>query len=400
MKKHFVHFYLGLSCLYSLQGTLYASGGIFSQALLAIKLVISFYFFLVANFQFKLPKVLRLLSALIVVWIIYGSLSIMSGSKVGWISSYYYLRNILNSLLPIYVFYVLVKRGQFTERVLMGWLYIFILIGILQFYRYETLGYENSGREEFTNNTGYTILSILPLLPLLYRKPLVQYSILALLLFFILQSFKRGAIVSGFLCAVFLLIENHRIGRKENRGADFKQIIRVVLTISVIIASVYFVQAFMSTSDFFVRRIEKTMEGDSSGRDVIYSTYYSWFLNQSNPFYFLFGNGADATIRIFSQYAHNDWLEIAINNGVLIMILYAIFWVSLIRKTYYARKKDSVAFMMLVMYVIVYLFRTFFSMSYNDITIYASCALGYALATTESIRRNELSKSVSNITTS
>lgn len=380
MKKYIVHFYLGLSCLYVLQGTLYASGGSLSRLLLAIRLIISVYFFFVANLQYKLPKVLKILSVLIVGWVLYGSLSLMSGPVVNWISPYYYLRNILDSLLPIYVFYVFAKRGQLTDRILAGWLYVFVIVGIAQFYRYSNLYQQKTEQEEYTNNAGYMILSILPLLPLLNRRPLVQYSLLALMMFYVLQGFKRGAIIAGSLSSMFFFIENYFIHRKTKTGVDFKQIFRVLLTIGLVIASVYVVQLVMSSSDYFIKRLEDSMEGNSSGRDDIYSTYYFWFINQSNPFQFLFGNGGDATLRIFGQYAHNDWLEIAINNGFMMLILYAIYWFLLIRETFKIRKKDSIAFMMMGMFVIIYFFRAFVSMSYNDISVYAASALGYALA--------------------
>lgn len=379
MKKGIVHFYLAISCLYNLQGVLYAIGGALSQALLAVKLLISIYFFLVAILQFKLPKVLKILSVFIVILVPYGVFNIMVG-HVTWISPHYYLRNILDSLLPIYVFYVFAKKGLLTDRILAGWLFVFIVVGIGQFFKYYNLELEETGHEEVTVNAGYTILSILPLLPLLRRKPLVQYVLLAVLLFFVLQGFKRGAIIAGVVCSVFFLIGNYFINRDALGGVTFKQIIRALLSLGVIVAAVYAVQLVLNTSDYFNQRIENTLEGDSSGRDDLYSTYYSWFINQSNPLRILFGNGGDATIKFFGQYAHNDWLEIAINNGIIMVILYAVYWVSLIRETFILRKRDSIAFLMISMFFIIYFFRSFISMSYNDISIYAASALGYAIA--------------------
>ena len=94
---------------------------------------------------------------------------------------------------------------------------------------------------------------------------------------------------------------------------------------------------------------------------------------------FLFGNGAYGTIQLYFNYAHNDWLEIAIDNGLIVLILYAAFWISLIAMLFKG-KRGTTTTLMLGMFIIIYFIRTMISMSYNSISLYAACALGYALA--------------------
>lgn len=380
MKIHVVNIYLGLCCLYSLQGTLYASGGIISQAILAIVLVWSLYYFLVANLNFKLPKVMKVLSILILIWIVYGLVRIIYGPVASWIPSYYYLKNILFSLLPIYAFYVFTKRGLLTERILLGWFYVFIIIGITSFFRAQREITARTMQDEATNNAGYTILSLICLLPLLRRKPLFQYVVLAVLLFFVLQGFKRGAILIGVLCSVFFLYETYRSNRQSGGKVSGRQVMRILFTIGVVITVIYFVQQTLITSDYFNQRLEDTMEGKSSMRDEIFSTLYTLFITQDSPFSFLFGNGADATVKLAGYYAHNDWLEIAINNGLWMVVLYAIYWIAMLRHIIRIRKHNSLAYMMVGLFFILYFMKTLFSMSYSSVPFYAASALGFALA--------------------
>lgn len=379
MKKYVVHIYWGLCCLYSLQGTFYASGGIISQAILAVIMMWSFYYFLVANLKFKLPRVMKVLSILIIIWMVYGFARIIDGPVASGVPSYFYLKNIFISQLPIYAIYVFTKRGLITERILSGWFWVFLIVCIASYYRMLNETLEAGLQDETTNNAGYFILSLFCLLPLLRRKPLFQYVILVVLVFFVLQGFKRGAVLIGVLCSIFFLYENYRLNRQSGGKVSGRQVMRILFTIGVVVAAIYFVQQTLTTSDYFNKRLEDTMEGKSSGRNEIYYTLYTLFINQDNPFTFLFGNGADATIKLAGYYAHNDWLEIAINNGLWMVVLYAIYWIVMFRYIR-TRKSNSLAYMMVSLFFIIYFMKTFFSMSCTSVTFYASSALGFALA--------------------
>ena len=147
----------------------------------------------------------------------------------------------------------------------------------------------------------------------------------------------------------------------------------------VVFVAVYWINTLLENSDYFNTRIEKTLEGDTSSRNELYGVFLNHYLRETNIWRFLFGNGADATIKISTNYAHNDWLEIAINNGAVMLVLYLIYWIVLFRTARKA-KGNAVCFMMLNLYFIIYFLKSWFSMSYASIPIYASSALGYALA--------------------
>lgn len=358
---------------------MYERGGLLAHTLLIVLLSVSLVCFIEVQFRYRLPWVLQTLSVLFLIWTVYGIVIIMTGNGVNWISDDFYLRNITCSLLPIFPFYMFSKKGCLTENGLRKWFFIFVAVSIVQFKAVnEEVLTELHGKgimmDEMTNNIGYMLLSLFPLLPLWNKKPLIQYLLWGICMLYILFSIKRGAILIGGICSVWFFINTFK--EKNSTG---KQLWRLLLTIVIVVLSINFIYEFFQASQYFASRLEGTLEGDSSGRDEIYENYFAYFMQQTNMLRFLFGNGADATLRLFGQYAHNDWLEIGINNGVAVLLLYFIYWIQLFSKIRKS-KSDNICHMMLVLFFLIYFIKSFFSMSYNDISLYSSCAFGFALA--------------------
>jgi O-antigen ligase len=387
MKKHISDLFIGAWCLYYLQGTLYESGSIISQGLMLLLIVVSLYYFLYANSQYKLPKALKALNILVIVFTIYGTINILFGNGVSYVANYTYLKAIYMSLLPVYPFYVFTKKGLLTEKSLRLWVFVFIPVAIASFYREQRealieAASLRSTREEFTNNAGYIVLSIIPSIVIWHKKPLIQYGLLAFCMAFVLMGMKRGAILVGGISVLYFVFSSFS-------GQSSKTRIRyLILAACLVVLGYYVVMRMLATSDYFVYRIEQTQEGNSSGRDVLYLSLLDYVFNKTNVFSFLFGSGADATLRI-AEYAHNDWLEIAVNNGIVGAILYLFYWYQMYKT--FRKSKNDVRKRMLGLFVIIYSIKSLFSMSYNDITIYASIALGFALANDEGIiiRKND-----------
>lgn len=367
--------------LYSLQGTLYSRGSLISQTLLAVIMIVSIYYCIYANLKYKLPTPLKILTVLLFAWTICSFITSISGISV---RKHDLLKTIYMSQLPIYVFYVFSRKKILYETNIKIWFFVFMIMAFISYFESRYLGLQeaaakvNTG-DDITNNAGYVILSLLPLLPLFHRKPFIQYLLLFICMLYVLLGFKRGAIISGLICSVWMFFRSFR--DRGNSKAK-KNITRIFMTLITIIAIVLVIQSLLSTSSYFNTRIEKTLQGDFSGRSEMYDAFFNYYINQTNMFHFLFGNGADATVKIGGHHAHNDWLEIAIDNGLIVLFLYAFYWISLFIK-FFKGKKDSIYTMMMGMFIIIYFLKSFFSMSYLNTTLYATCALGYALANYE-----------------
>ncbi len=389
MNKQIPHIYIFLWIVYSLQGTLYLSGSWTSRLLLVVLVAVSLFFYCYANIKFKLPTAMRILSVLVLAWSFYGIQPILigTGTTAFPVLSYSYLRAIYISILPIYSFYVFVKKGLLDENAIKRWFFVFLITAIINYFQYQNDALVNSLDDEITNNVGYAFLSLLPLLPLFCKKPIIQYGLLAICFYFILIGFKRGAIFAGVLCTVWMVFRTLKEVQLGGRRHSLRRIVLVLIVLISISLGVVFVRDLLVSSDYFVYRLEKTLEGSSSNRDLLYSFFFSHFIHETNPIKFLFGNGAYGTIKLYFNFAHNDWLEIAIDNGLVVLVLYASYWISLISMLLKG-KRESVASLMLGMFIIIYLIRTMISMSYNSISLYAACALGYSLANYEQRRSN------------
>ena len=134
--------------------------------------------------------------------------------------------------------------------------------------------------------------------------------------------------------------------------------------------------------------MEATLNGDSSGRDTIYKDLYRLFFNTVSEFTILFGYGANATIKYLGIEAHNDWLEILINNGLLGVFLYLIYWL-FYYQTWKQMKKITSTYIYYTFgayFLIMFLF-SLYSMSYASIAISAKLGIGYCLAEFEKERK-------------
>ena len=371
--------------LYYLQGVLYSSGGAISTGLLGINLLVSFYCAIKIWQMPNHPPYIKGLNLLVLMFSIYGfALILMNPSTVYYrmsglsMASYNYIKSIYLSILPIYAFYYFSLKGYLTAERLRRWAVVFCISCVVSYYIYmqqamEKLLERGSSAEEITNNAGYLFLSLIPIWVVYRRKPLLQYAGLAFCMAFILMGMKRGAIAIGGVVVLYLIWQIIKNARGKQR------FIVILLTAVLAVAGVYFVIDMMTSSDYFLQRLEATKEGDSSGRDILYSFFWTYFTEKADAIQFLFGRGANGTLEIYYNYAHNDWLEIAVNQGLLGIVVYAFYW-----KQFYSTWRQSTnieAKTILALVGIIYFAKTLFSMSYGDMTYVCTSVLGYALAT-------------------
>lgn len=387
MKKYLniCNIYILLWCIYYLQGIAYASGGMISKLILLIIILISAYYFIDVNIKYITPSFIKILNIFIGLSTIYGFLlfidqtplflnSILS-AKIG---KFEYLKAIYMSMMPIYPMYAFTKQNLLKKETIQTLTIILLISTTLSYFRAEQEAIRKaieigSTREEFTNNTGYDFLSILPLVFFWNKKPILQYILLAYIFTFIVMGMKRGAIIIGLVCLIWFLYRTYKTAGKRN-----KRIITILTLLIVIIGSVYIID-FYNNSEYFQSRIEQTLEGDSSGRDNIYGNIWEYFINQDSLLNVLLGNGAMHTIRIAGNFAHNDWLELLICQGLLGIIIYLAYFMSL-----YKSFKNSRNYVLLYNILGTCLFIMFassmFSMSYNSLSLSITLCLGYCCA--------------------
>ncbi|MCF2660295.1 O-antigen ligase family protein [Parabacteroides distasonis] len=370
--------------VYYLQGILYPNGGVISTVLLGINLIVSIGCATKVWKLRSLPRYFKGLNLLIIMFTIYGFALILFNPSVihynnGLVqNSYVYIKAIYLSLLPIYGFYYFGIKGYLTSERLCRWAIIFCISCVLSYYfnmqqALIELMANGSSRNEITNNIGYSFLSLIPVWVLFRKKPVLQYVGLAFCMAYIIMGMKRGAILIGGVVVCYLLWNIIRSSRGKLR------FFILFMTFVLGIATIYFIADLMDSSEFFLQRIQDTREGNTSERDDLYSFFWIYFTERTEFFNFIFGNGANSTLNVYNSYAHNDWFEIAINQGLLGIIVYVFYWKQLYSTWRSATNIEAKTILALVS--IIYFSKTLFSMSYGDMTYVCTSVLGYALAT-------------------
>lgn len=377
--------YIAAWGLYYLQGIVYNEASTLSYALLGVNLLISAICAIKILPWSDNPIFFNGLNILMIMFTVYGVLYILanpytvtyviSGKSM---SSYNYIKNIYLSLLPIYAFYYFSRTGYLTKERLQRWGFVFLVLTTLFYFRIQQEMMqrilENGGiYDESTNNVGYMFLSCIPLL-VLYRRELLQYVCLSVIMIFIIMSMKRGAIVIGVFTGAYIMYQTIKYSKSR------KMIITLV-AIVFLVAMLNFFEYRMNLSDYMIQRVQATIEGNSSGRDDLYSFFWTHFIERTDALHYLFGRGANGTLELYYNYAHNDWLEIAVNQGLLGIIIYAIYWVCFYKTWKYASNSEAKQILFIIM--LIFFAKTMFSMSYGDMTYVVTSVQGYALATTK-----------------
>jgi hypothetical protein len=356
-------------------------GNIVSVVVLFILYFWSLYYCFIAITKYKLPSVLKAWSVLFFLFSIYAIIRIINPDGLSYnigfeINSRMYLMEHWTSMLPIYPFFVCSKTGQINKKLIRKWTILFIGVAIIRYYYGRTIALAKlshlSNIEEATNNMGYFIAMTMPLMFFWRNRPTIQYIGNAVLIVFVLLAAKRGAIILGLMCLFMQIM--HSLKSKKNTNSLGTYIVLIVF----FILGYYYISKFLSTNEFFMSRLEKTMEGDDSNRGQIYRGLLQVFVNKANAFNWLFGFGADGTVLLYHQQAHNDWIQILIDMGIIGIIAFLSFWVQAFStfKRIIGKDVKRLYFMVVLMLFV----RTFFSMSINDMCVPSNLILGYCMA--------------------
>lgn len=320
------NFYFLLIVLMQLQDVLYKGGELISKAIIGLFVLVSFVMAVYVNLRYKMPRYFHVLNVLIIVLSVYGLFHVLSTpTDYVWATdnqtgSYTYLLNIYLSLLPIYVFYFSTVHEEMPLGKIQFWGVVLLAVSVVQFYYFFLDSTDIKGVDEITNNFGYLFVGIITLLIFYQNKTIIQYAMLACCMIMVVFSMKRGAILVATSCLVPLVL---LIWRQSN------QIKRVFLTLLILLfmaGGIYLIQYMLQTSEYFLTRIQDTLEGNSSLRSEIYSKLWEHFTEDASLLEQFFGGGANQTLYIAQNYAHNDWLEILINQGLCGVVLYAVYW--------------------------------------------------------------------------
>lgn len=356
-----------LFLVYNMQGIFYESGGAVSQSLIFLVILISFISYLKVIISLSNDKVVSIWAAFVFFNIFYY---FISGD---WSRSLdvNHLKGILCGMLPFFIFYDFGRKGKDLVRNFKLFFIAALVVTIASYYRNKSQFMIEYQTEDVVNNMAYSFIPLIPFVFLFKGKIILQYCFLLLISMFVILGSKRGAIVSGvFSMGCFM----YYVYKDTSNKSIFKRILLFAMTLLVVYIAYY----IFLENNFVLRRFELVSEGQTSNRDVIYRTIWNYWLNAPSIVNSLFGFGFVSSVRITGRYlAHNDWLEVLSNMGLLGIILYAL----LMCQSYKLKnrfKTSSIWHQMIVTIMITWIVMTIFTTRYNGlVSIYSNVLIGY-----------------------
>lgn len=364
--------YVGLWCLYMLQNVLYPAG-IINQLIQLIMLVWSMTALFKHLFQsIERPSILKATFILIAMYVIYGTIHIMFDDPIMAQGHHVYLQTALNSLAPIFLFYYFTKNGLLTSDRIRIYLPILIITCILLYYKNESSTLLATNKEETTNNAGYFFIPLIPFLFFYSQKTVLQYLFIVIIMVYVFMGMKRGAILIGVVASIMFLYANIK------NSSRWMKFLTILLSVVIVYAIGKYIVYMMDNSDYFMARIEQTLEGDASGRDVIYGSLWDTILSEPNPFYFYLGRGADSTLRVAGTFAHQDWLETFCNNGLTGVFILFLFFYTFAKNVWKSKQyfPGMMFYSFFTLFIIIFS-KTLFSMSIQELDVSETMLIGF-----------------------
>lgn len=227
-------------------------------------------------------------------------------------------------------------------------MFVAMLIMVYFYYKNWTIANE---LDEAHLGTSYYVLFMLPIILLTPHKR-IRYVALIITGAVLFSSFKRGGVIAFVLGIIaYLFVNEVLIERKFTRLLLF-----IIAVIALLITLVVIDNAM---GNIISTRILNIQEDGGSGRDLVWATTWD-MINQSYLEQLLFGHGYNATEKLspLGLSAHNDFLEMLFNYGVVGFVPYVILHIQLIKQIFdEIRKRNKEVSIMAFTYTI------FFSLS-------------------------------------
>ena len=350
---------LSLFVIYFAQGSFYPTGSIISQGSLVVILLLSGIY---------LVKTLQLINnknMFYKAWTALLTLNVVGFFFTGSLANEYHFsmfKGIMITALPFYPFYHFARKGVLKSKHLLWFLVLILPVTILQYFLNASQILEGriSDNTNVVNNVAYSFVALIPFVFFLKKKKIIGIGLMLVLMFFIIQGAKRGALIAGIIGLLCFVYFQLRTVPKKKR---FKGFLLVLIAIAGM--SYYAYDVYMS-NEYLVSRMQSLSEGNTSERYRIYlSLFNAWF--ESDSFLSLiFGFGFASSIVISDgSFAHNDWLELLSNFGLLGIIVYAILFYSA-TKHLTSSVWDVDKRIMLLSILLIWFFSTLVSMSYTS----------------------------------
>lgn len=292
--------------------------------------------------------------------------------------------NISVSLLSIPLFMTLGREGVMTSRFYLIATIALVLSSLIYYKTMEaqSLAKLIGGNEDITNNGSVAFLCILPIIFVIKNRYL-SYGVLLISVYFLLDAAKRGNIICAI--PVLLLFIIYYFRNKQIRVSE------KAIFITFFLFTVSWGYKQFEKNEFLQMRMEQTMEGNSSGRDILYGNAWKVYSESQSMKNLILGYGFQATYynEQIGNYAHNDWLELLVDNGIIGALLYLSIFIQLFKII--RSEEDIQKRFLLISIVSIWFLKSTFSMSFTgDTTFILYLLFGYVTQDDDALEENQL----------
>lgn len=277
---------------------------------------------------------------------------------------------ILFTVPTLILFNFLDTKGVITQKWINFMCVIFVIAAAI-FYRYK----ESVFLEEFfeladygfTNNASTVFTGLLVLL-LLSDKKLIVWGGFAICWFFLITSSKRGNMVEALIPTMILFFQVIKTGKRK--------FWTFLLTVAIFAIGIYYGIQVFNENAFLVSKLD----AGSNGRDRIWATLLDEWSGSTNFLKIIFGYGLSGTVELtHGMPAHNDWLEILVDYGLVGLAMQIGIFVSLFKFL----KIKSPYRLVFIAAVGVWFMKSLVSMGFTDpLNVFTFVTLGIVMSRT------------------
>lgn len=352
IRQTFIFLFLSSIIIYIGQGILYEStwytklSGIY---MLLFNLFCSFCVIIRKQHSILFAVILAFAGWVFFLWLISVKGYTVLGEKVSTFTMVQYILIITTTLIS---FYFISLYGYFKRSVLKVFT---LLLAALFVYNILHFDVTTLGEGEFNfasaNNKAYSLVALFPFLLLFWNKKWLMIILMVASLVFIVFCLKRGAM----LCiAAYLIVTFYMIIKLNKRRHKYQLLTKIIIAI-IIGAFVYAFIDIYNDNEF----LQKRFDHGSETREAIYTKLFTG-IEDSNLLEMVMGHGPLSTVTVAGIYAHNDWLEVIYDFGILGIILYLLIPVAMFRfYKRYTSEEELAGVLICVLYIVL---RSSFSM--------------------------------------
>lgn len=248
----------------------------------------------------------------------------------------------------IYFLFYQIARTDCSGKNIKPLISIFIpLIFLSNFILYVSL--RKIGLEDnLADNSVFYVLLLLPCSCLINKK--MKYLFLFIVVFSSLYSFKRSAVLCILPATLFIIF----FDIWHNKKLSIKPILVSTVLVLGLSSAIYLYGGRISENLYVLSRFDSISEDRGSGRLDIWKDVYNQYQEEGAEFKIL-GSGYNAVYIDKGISAHNDFLEMLYDFGIIGVFLYFLFVIGLVKNIFKSKKLEQNYFEANVVMFIIFL---------------------------------------------